>query len=275
MAGGPVTRRIPTWLIGVAVAVAVLCGLWLVVRDSGFFRVTKVEITGLGGARADRLRAAALDQTTMNVDEQALRVAAAGQPPIASLRAEGQFPDGMKIAVRLYDPAAAVSNGASPAVAVAGDGTVLRGVSTNGLPVVEGIAGAGRVRSPEALEAISLLASAPRALRSRIERASVDRTRGIVVVVRSGPKIYFGTATDAAAKWAAAARVLADPAAAGASYVDVSVPRRPAVGGLAGGVQSGVDTTDPNQPVVPDAGAAGDSGSGTAGSGGDSAGTGQ
>lgn len=269
-------RPFPFWIVVGAVVASVVAGLWLVVRDSGFFRVTKVEISGLGGARADRLRAAALDQTSLNVDEQALREAAGGQPPVASLKAEGRFPDGIRIKVRLYDPAAAVTNGASPAVAVAGDGTVLRGVSAAGLPQVSGIAGAGKVRSPAALEAIKVLAAAPRALRSRIERADFDRDRGITVIVRSGPKIHFGSSGEAAAKWAAAARVLADPAAAGATYIDVSVPRRPAIGGLPGGVQAGIDSADPNQQLAPDGstGAAADAGSqaqgadGTADSGG-------
>jgi len=245
--------------IGVGVLVLALlagCG-WLLIRDSGFVRVHKVEIVGLSGVRAQRLRAAALSQTTMNVDEHRLRVAAAGQPPIDSLDVQTEFPDRMKIRVRLFIAAASVVNRGSSGVAVASDGTVLQGVSTAGLATVEGIAGAGRVRTPSALLAISVLAEAPGSLRGRLDRAGVDKSRGIVVVMRSGPKLYFGSNQDLKAKWAAVSRVLADPATAGASYVDVSVPRRPAVGGLQGAVQGGIDPADPNQPVAPD-GATGD-----------------
>ena len=51
--------------------------------------------------------------------------------------------------------------------------------------------------------------------------------------LRDGPELIFGPATRLRAKWAAAARVLADLEARGASYVDLRIPSRPAVGGLA------------------------------------------
>ena len=54
----------------------------------------------------------------------------------------------------------------------------------------------------------------------------------MVVRVKDGPELLFGTATAIAAKWAAAARVLADREAAGAKYVDVRIPGRPVAGGL-------------------------------------------
>ncbi|MET0811192.1 MAG: hypothetical protein ABWY65_08780, partial [Thermoleophilaceae bacterium] len=46
------------------------------------------------------------------------------------------------------------------------------------------------------------------------------------------PELIFGDARRARAKWAAAARVLADPEARGASYIDLRIPGRPAAGGL-------------------------------------------
>src|SRR3712207_9010914 len=42
----------------------------------------------------------------------------------------------------------------------------------------------------------------------------------------------FGSPDDAAAKWAAAARVLAAPSSAGATYLDLRVVGRVAAGGL-------------------------------------------
>jgi cell division protein FtsQ len=47
-----------------------------------------------------------------------------------------------------------------------------------------------------------------------------------------GPDLIFGDASDARRKWLAAARVLADPSAAGAIYLDVRIPERVAAGGL-------------------------------------------
>ena len=55
---------------------------------------------------------------------------------------------------------------------------------------------------------------------------------GIVVELRDGPELIFGDATRVRAKWIAAVRILADPEAAGASYIDVRLPGRPAAGGL-------------------------------------------
>jgi cell division protein FtsQ len=68
-------------------------------------------------------------------------------------------------------------------------------------------------------------------LRRRGRRAYLGE-RGLTLTMRDGPSLYFGTTADLRAKWAAAARVLADPTAEGARYVDVRVPERPAAGGL-------------------------------------------
>ena len=43
----------------------------------------------------------------------------------------------------------------------------------------------------------------------------------------------FGSDEDAAAKWRAAARVLAETSAQGATYLDLRIPGRVAAGGLA------------------------------------------
>ena len=53
-----------------------------------------------------------------------------------------------------------------------------------------------------------------------------------MVELRDGPELIFGDATHVRAKWIAATRVLADPEAAGATYIDVRLPGRPAAGGL-------------------------------------------
>jgi hypothetical protein len=56
---------------------------------------------------------------------------------------------------------------------------------------------------------------------------------GYVAELRDGPELLIGSATRLRAKWAAAARVLADLEARGATYIDLRIPSRPAVGGLA------------------------------------------
>jgi cell division protein FtsQ len=73
------------------------------------------------------------------------------------------------------------------------------------------------------------MGAAPRKLRGFV--TSITRgAEGLTVSVRNGPLLQFGDASRPRAKWAAAARVLADPRSAGASYLDVRVPERPVAG---------------------------------------------
>ncbi|HWH94409.1 MAG TPA: cell division protein FtsQ/DivIB, partial [Baekduia sp.] len=76
------------------------------------------------------------------------------------------------------------------------------------------------------------LAAAPAALRDRVQRAATTRGGGLTLTLRNGPELRFGGADRLAAKWAAAAAVLADDASAGATYLDLRYPERPAAGGL-------------------------------------------
>ncbi len=84
-----------------------------------------------------------------------------------------------------------------------------------------------------------MLGAAPRVLLGWVSRV-FEGHEGLTVAMRTGLLLYFGDATRPHAKWLSAARVLADPSSAGATYVDVRAPERPAAGttsagGLAGG----------------------------------------
>ena len=74
--------------------------------------------------------------------------------------------------------------------------------------------------------------------------------RGLIVDLRDGPELVFGSGSDAARKWAAAVRVLADPSSAGAIYLDLRVPERVAAGGL-GPVEPEPTPTPPANPQAP------------------------
>jgi cell division protein FtsQ len=56
--------------------------------------------------------------------------------------------------------------------------------------------------------------------------------RGLTAPLSNGPVLYFGGPERLRAKWTAVARVLADKSSAGATYLDVRLPERPAAGGL-------------------------------------------
>ncbi|HEX3738020.1 MAG TPA: hypothetical protein VHV53_10800 [Solirubrobacterales bacterium] len=86
-----------------------------------------------------------------------------------------------------------------------------------------------RVRG-HVLEEVHVLAAAPKPLRRYIARTAYGET-GVEVETGSGIEIRFGDEREASRKWKAAAAVLADPSVTLLSYVDVSAPTRPAVGG--------------------------------------------
>jgi cell division protein FtsQ len=234
--------RIPRPRLRLLVAVAVLAALaaagWMWLRDSSFVRVTDVQVTGATSSAEPRIRAAldsaAREMTTLHVRERTLQQAVAGFPSVAALRVRTEFPHGLVVEVVERRPAAVLTAG-DQSVAVTGAGLVLRDVATpSDLPEValEGSLAGARVAEPRALAALTVAAATPAALRERTARIAYG-PRGITAELDDGPPLIFGTSDDAAAKWAAAARVLADPSAVGATYLDLRAHGRVAAGGLA------------------------------------------
>jgi cell division protein FtsQ len=210
-------------------------GLWL--RGSSLVRVEQVTVTGVEGSQAgairDALVAAARDMTTLNADDDELLAAVSNYPLVRSVRSSAGLPHRLRIMVNAYEPVAAVRAHGTAPTAVAADGKLLRGTPTKGLAVVsiKTLPGGDGVGDPAALGAIRLVATAPVALRKRVQRV-YRGDRGLAAVVADGPKLYFGGASRPRAQWIAAAHVLADQSARGATYVDVRIPERPVAGGF-------------------------------------------
>ena len=233
------SKRLRRHLLLLAAALLVLASgyqFWL--RDSSLVAVEKVTITGLSTSGSERVRlaltTAGRSMTTLHVDHEALERAVAGYPVVQELEVTTDFPHGLQIHVVEHVPVA-TAVGAGGRVAVAGDGTILQGVTADKrLPTVEveGAIGVERLRDATALASAAIAGAAPAALRGRIAEVGEDGRLGQVAQLRNGPEVIFGDATGLAAKWAAASRVLADLEASGASYVDVRLPGRPAAGGL-------------------------------------------
>jgi cell division protein FtsQ len=230
------SRRSRVVLATVAVAVvAGALGMWL--RSSSLVRVKNVTVTGIDGRQAadirDALTVAALDMTTLAVDEDELRAAVAAYPVVRNLRASIDFPHRLRIAVNAYDAVAALQPERGSLTAVAADGTLLRGTSARDLPLVgvRTVPGGRRVSDGAALRAVRLLGAAPAPIRRRVVRV-FRGTRGLAATVHEGPKLYFGGDQRLRAKWSAAAQVLAHESSRGASYVDVRIPERPVAGGF-------------------------------------------
>jgi cell division protein FtsQ len=222
-----------------AIGLAVLAGgAWLWLRDSGLAKVTHVQVTGATTSEAERvmsaLDSAARSMTTLHVRESALMDAVAPYSSVQSLRVSTSFPHGMTIEVVERKPVAALALGDSR-LPVTGSGLVLRGITADrGLPTIrlsKPVTG-NRVTDAHVLGALEVARAAPAPLLHAAQQLSVQ-PRGVVVELRNGPELVFGSGLQAPAKWTAAARVLAEPSAAGATYLDLRVPGRVAAGGLA------------------------------------------
>ncbi len=237
--------------LGLILLVVALLGatymLWL--RDSGLVAVEEVQVTGLTGRDADRVRTAldgaARGMTTLHVDHDALEAAAAPFPVVQAIEVEADFPSGLHITVIEHRPVALLVSG-EKRIPVAGDGSVLAGLPTEGsLPEIHtGVPIPPAQLEPGAtLDAALVAGGAPASLVSRLDEVEREDERGLVVTVEDGPELIFGSTDRLTAKWAAAIRVLADPDAAGAEYLDLRLPERPAAGGLA------VETVAPVAPA--------------------------
>ncbi len=231
-------RRRPSPRVVAAVGAVLLLALggWLWLRDSSLVAVKRVHVIGASGPDAPQIRSAliraAMNMTTLDVQMGQLNNAVAPYPVVKRLEVSTQFPHGLRIRVVEQAPVGAISvDGHS--LAVAADGTVLHDVAAVGsLPVIplRVPPGGSRITDPQALGAVAVLAAAPSQLLARVSQVTTIAGHGLVAQLRHGPSIYFGDTSRLDAKWAAVAAVLADSASAGALYIDVSDPQRPAAG---------------------------------------------
>lgn len=230
-------RRLGPGRLAILVALAVAVGGgWLWFRDSSVVTIKRVTVTGLTGPAAGRIRAAlvaaARGMTTLDLQASRLHTAVQPFPDVRALQVTTQFPHGLRIHVIEQNPAA-VLTAAGRRLAVSADGTVLRDLkapSTLPAIVVRALPVGARVVERLPKEELSVLAAAPRALRARIAALGDSAIHGLVVHLRRGPSLYFGSPVQLRDKWIAAAAVLANARAAGAAYIDVTDPQRPAAG---------------------------------------------
>jgi cell division protein FtsQ len=231
------SNRLP-WrvLAGVLLTATGLTLGWLWFRDSSFAAVERVTITGSGSSEQEQVRDAlettATGMSTLRVDEAALENVVEPFVSVAGLRIRPDFPHDLRIEVIEHEPVATVRTGGS-SVPATGGGLLLDGVRSGALPTVTTTAPLQRrrVSDERTLAALSVAAAAPPELRARSERLFYGGS-GMTLELREGPDLIFGSAGDARAKWLAAARVLADESSAGATYLDLRVPKVVAAGGV-------------------------------------------
>lgn len=228
-------------LLAVLVSAPLLGGGYLALRHSSFVAVQRVAISGVEGAEAPAIRtaleSAARHMSTLDVNAAALRAAVAQFDVVREVSASAQFPHGLKVAVVEQLPVAALVAGGVH-TAVAADGIVLGpALLSPSLPTLGGWlapAPGAHLHDRGLLAALHVLGAAPRRLAARVARA-YSGAQGLTVAMHNGLVVYFGDDVRPHAKWLALARVLADPSSAGAIYIDVRLPDRPAAGFPAGG----------------------------------------
>jgi len=233
-------RRLRIAAIALALAVPLLAGGWLWLRNSSFVSVEHVRVSGLHGADAHAIEAALTDaarqMSTLDVHQGKLRAAVASYPIVGALEVHTSFPHGMSIHV-VEQPPVAMLSAAGVDTAVSASGVVLGTArASEALPALTSsvqLTPGERVREPALVADLAVLGAAPVRLAKDVERA-YNGPKGLTLAMRGGLLAYFGDASRPHAKWIAFARVLADSSSAGASYIDVRSPERPAAGFPAG-----------------------------------------
>jgi cell division protein FtsQ len=222
-------------LAGLLGGLIVLGGAYLWLRDSSLVAVQNVRIVGASGPDAAQvrssLRTAARTMTTLDVKMRALQTAVAPYPVVKGIDVSTQFPHGMSVRVSEQVPVAVVEADGRR-TPVAGDGTLLHDLRGNPrLPVISlSVVPGGTHLTGYALSEARLLAAAPYPLLGRLSQVGDGPAHGLTGQLRGGPSLYFGGGTELPAKWAAVTEVLASSSSAGAQYIDVSDPARPAAG---------------------------------------------
>jgi cell division protein FtsQ len=232
-------RRILRLGLGLILVLALATTGWMWLRDSSLVAVRDVRITGVTASDGEQVKAAlqsaALEMTTLHVRPAALQEATRNLTSVASLKVSKDFPHTLEIQVIERRPVAALAPKGEERVPVTGDGTVMLGVTAErDLPnlALDAAAVGPKLTDRRALRALTIAGAAPDELLRRSSELAVGR-QGVVVSLKNGPELVFGSDADARAKWIAAARVLAESSAAGATYLDLRIPGRVAAGGLA------------------------------------------
>lgn len=219
---------------GIAVVIAAAFLFWL--RNSSLFEITEVQVTGATTSKVEvkaALERAAEEMTTLHVREDELIDAVRGFPTVGSMSIDAQPLHKLEIEISERTPVASVADGGD-SVPVSADGYLLRGVRIEReLPEIEVSTPPAQGRlSADDVAAAELIGAAPGDLLEGVAGARHDSAGGGVAVdLANGIELRMGDASDAEAKWAAAAAVLADPELGSPAYVDVSVPERPVSGG--------------------------------------------
>ncbi len=223
---------------GLIAAVAVFAGYTYWLRDSSLVKIKDLEVVGVsshteeGSQIVGAVEVAVGEMTTLHIKPEVLAEEMSRFPRVESAKIEGDFPNGATVTITERGNGSVFDTG-SKKLLIATDGTVLgtAGAGTEDLPsIAVGDPPAGPKLEGRTLTQALVLGAVPDELRKYTEKSEMSK-EGVEVTMSNGLVLLFGDSSKADQKWKSAASVIADPNLVDASYVDLTVPRRPAVRG--------------------------------------------
>ena len=249
-------RRLVIWIAGLLIlASALFAGYTFWFKDSAFVEISNLTVQGVStstdeGKQIEGAVKLAMDQmTTLDVKQSVLDEELSRFPRVASATIETKFPHSATVTVRERGDGSVFGSG-SQALLIATDGTVLGspGDQVDSLPLIGvGDRPTGARLEGRALNQALVLGAVPKEIQGSVVQSGYGPD-GVKVVMSNGMTLIFGDATQATQKWRAAAAVIADAGVPSSSYVDLTVPRRPAVRATEGDLGA---TETPAETVVP------------------------
>ncbi len=248
-------RSLRLKLLAFAGLILVLClaaayQFWL--RDSSLVAVKNLDVVGVSSSSVEgrqidaAVRSAMGEMTTLDMRPELLEQELARFPRVAGVSIETDFPDFATVTVDMRRDGSIFGSG-SGALLIATDGTVLGPaagqedslplIADGEPPVASGGSGAGSGDSSSsagdaltgaALKQALVLGAAPVQISSYVTE-SRNTPEGVEVLLDDGLVLLFGEPAHADQKWRTAVALIADPSFDTGSYVDLTVPRRPAV----------------------------------------------
>ena len=234
-------RRL-TALVGLG-ALAALALLWWLAQGP-LLAVEHVTVRGYDRPDRDALVAAiekaASGGTMVSPPVDDVRAAAAAFPWVASVSVQRDWPRGVTVDVDTARAVAIAAAARGDAALVAESGRVLGPVPDDAglgwlrVPAPPPLAGYALPDADRA--ALAFLAALPPQASRRVRRLGMDATGALSGRIDGGPSLRLGRPEHLAAKARALGLVLAQVPSedvSSAAYIDLRVPKRPAIGGLA------------------------------------------
>lgn len=220
-------RRLRPYLYAGAVVVVIGTGAW-VLWFSSVLEARDVEVVGnstLTSARVEKVARTPLGGPLVSVDLDAIEQRVEAIASVRSASVSRSWPHTIRIDVVERVPVAVVSRGVG-LQAVDADGYLFGSYASEpkNLPVIRT---APDVRREALAEAAAVIRSLRADLAAKVRHVDVQTIDQIVLRLKDGRRVMWGSADDAAQKAEVLEALLRQPATKQASEIDVRVPGRP------------------------------------------------